>query len=79
MRLAAPALLSLAGLLLAACVPAEPEPAAVGLGNPASIHCAKVGGQVVIRTTSEGQVGDCHLPDGRVVEEWVLFRQAQGG
>jgi putative hemolysin len=78
MRPAAPVLLALASLILAACVPAEPEPTAVGLGNPASVHCAKVGGRVVIRNTPEGQVGDCHLPDGRVVEEWALFRQAQG-
>jgi putative hemolysin len=69
--------MALAGVLLAACVPAQSGPAAVGMGNPASIHCANVGGRVVIRTTAEGQVGDCHLPDGRVVEEWALFRQAQ--
>jgi uncharacterized protein len=74
----ASAVLMLAALLPAACVPAAPDPAPVGMGNPASVHCTKVGGRVEIRTTPEGQVGDCHLPDGRVVEEWALFRQAEG-
>ncbi len=43
--------------------------------NPASLYCVKKGGELKMETTDKGQVGYCHLPDGRVVEEWTLFRQ----
>lgn len=46
----------------------------VGMANPASVHCVEQGGKVEIRKGPDGQTGYCHLPDGRVVEEWVLFR-----
>ena len=48
---------------------------AVGLANPASVHCERLGGWLEIRKDAEGnESGWCHLPDGRVVEEWALFR-----
>ncbi|MGD9919008.1 MAG: DUF333 domain-containing protein [Paenirhodobacter sp.] len=64
----------LAGLIpLAAC--AAPENAAPGLANPASQHCVALGGTLEIRTAADGgESGWCHLPDGRVIEEWALFR-----
>lgn len=44
------------------------------LANPASTYCVqKLGGQVDLVTESDGQVGYCHLPDGRVCEEWAMF------
>ena len=46
----------------------------VGLANPASVYCEKLGGKLIIQNTENGQIGMCHLPDGRVVEEWELFR-----
>lgn len=46
----------------------------VGLANPASVHCEKLGGKLVIQNTENGQIGMCHLPDGRIIEEWELFR-----
>lgn len=47
----------------------------IGMANPASVHCAKIGGKSRIRTDASGnQTGYCHLPDGRVCEEWALFR-----
>lgn len=69
--------------LLSACAPAaEPasEPAApgpvIGMANPASVACAeRFGGDLSIIDTPEGQVGMCALPDGRVCEEWELFRE----
>lgn len=68
--------------LLAVFVPlaafaAEKTPAAkpTGLANPASEHCVSLGGTVEIRNEADGAVGYCHLPDGRVVEEWALFRE----
>ncbi|TGE00346.1 DUF333 domain-containing protein [Methylobacterium nonmethylotrophicum] len=51
-------------------------PQAWALGNPASAYCASIGGRLEIRKGSKGEAGYCHLPDGRVVEEWQLFREA---
>ncbi|PWN31522.1 uncharacterized protein FA14DRAFT_110196, partial [Meira miltonrushii] len=44
------------------------------LANPASVYCEKLGGKLVIQNTENGQIGLCHLPDGRIIEEWELFR-----
>jgi putative hemolysin len=50
-------------------------PGAVGIANPASVACVRRGGRSEIRTERDGgQVGYCHLPDGRICEEWALFR-----
>lgn len=47
----------------------------IGMANPASVHCVKIGGKSKISTDAGGnQTGYCHLPDGRVCEEWALFR-----
>lgn len=68
-------------VLLAACAASpEPTPEAIlggvpNMANPASVYCAKVGGKLEIRSEAAGEVGYCHLPDGRVIEEWALFRQ----
>ncbi|MBN8944073.1 MAG: DUF333 domain-containing protein [Rhizobiales bacterium] len=54
---------------------AASAPGAVGLANPASVHCGQLGGRLEIVTAAGGgQVGMCHLPDGRICEEWALFR-----
>ncbi|ALN57378.1 putative hemolysin [Lysobacter enzymogenes] len=84
---AASVLLPLALLALAACsTPSEPvatksdpmpaaEAKGVGMANPASVNCQKLGGRLEIRTGKDGgQYGLCHLPDGRVCEEWALMR-----
>ena len=64
--------------LLAACAQTTsdaPAPAqAVGMANPASVHCGKIGGVSEIRTGPAGQYGMCKLPDGKVCEEWALYR-----
>lgn len=57
---------------LAGCVQTAHAP--VGMANPASVHCESLGGRVEIKKETAGEVGYCHLPDGRVVEEWELFR-----
>lgn len=46
----------------------------VGMANPASVFCVENGGQSEIKNTPLGDVGMCHLPDGRVIEEWALYR-----
>lgn len=84
------AVLPLALLSLAACsTPSEPAapktpqagadaPKGVGMANPASMHCQKLGGTLEIRTGKDGgQYGLCHLPDGRVCEEWALMRDGK--
>ena len=65
-------------LVLTACAPKPAVEKPVGMANPASVHCVKAGGRVEIRKEAGGEVGYCHLPDGRVVEEWKFFRSAQG-
>ncbi|MGL4686979.1 MAG: putative hemolysin [Commensalibacter sp.] len=52
-----------------------PIQAKVNIANPASVYCVKQGGKLEIRKDSNGgEKGYCHLPDGRVVEEWKFFR-----
>ena len=75
-------LLAAALLALVGCSGPTPESSPegqvpAGLANPASVHCGKVGGRLELRDEAGGAVGYCHLPDGRVVEEWTLFRAAQ--
>lgn len=63
-------------MLMAGCVSAgEPASKAVGMANPASVYCAKIGGSLAIESRAEGQVGICTLPDGSKIEEWELFRR----
>lgn len=46
------------------------------MANPASTYCVEQGGQSHIKTDKDGnQYGECHLSDGRVVDEWEYFRQ----
>lgn len=78
------ALLLTAVMALAACAtpaettPTEAPPALtpkIGMPNPASVHCKDLGGTLEIRTGKDGgQFGVCTLPDGKVCEEWALFR-----
>ena len=73
-----PLILSLAAATaLAACSASEkPEPSNVNVANPASEFCIKQGGKSEIKKDKDGnEYGVCHLPDGKVVEEWEYFRQ----
>lgn len=79
MKTLKPALAALPALLLAACAqnPA-PQPQAVGMANPASVHCVKQGGKLLPQKDTAGnEYALCQLPDGRTVEEWTLFRSQQ--
>ncbi|GBR14661.1 hypothetical protein AA105894_1137 [Asaia spathodeae NBRC 105894] len=49
------------------------------MANPASVYCKEQGGKLEIRHEKEGEVGYCHLPYGRIVEEWVLWRAGHHG
>lgn len=48
------------------------------LGNPAAVHCTKVGGTNLNRRTARGDVGLCRLRNGKTVDAWDLFRGANG-
>ncbi len=47
---------------------------AVGMANPASVNCVKLGGKLRIVSTPAGQTGICKLPSGKECEEWALMR-----
>ncbi|WP_267222826.1 putative hemolysin [Dyella silvae] len=73
------ALIALMVALLAACstqqTAAPTAPALVGLPNPASVNCEKLGGNLDMRKDAAGNEGGiCIFPDGRECEEWALFR-----
>ena len=44
------------------------------LANPASTNCVKKGGTVEIVSAENGELGYCHLPAGKVCEEWSYYR-----
>ncbi len=50
-------------------------PPTVKLANPASVYCVELGGRLEIIRSQQGDRGLCHLPDGSVIDEWVLFRR----
>lgn len=59
---------------VAACAKGPEMQPLIGMANPASANCVKLGGRLEIRRGADGDSGYCYLPDGRVVEEWALFR-----
>lgn len=49
------------------------------MANPASVYCGKLGGKSEIATLKTGgQIGLCLFPNGRIFEEWTLFRTFNG-
>lgn len=61
--------------MLTACTAENNETPAIGMPNPASEYCVQQGGKLEMKQDKDGsQYALCHLPDGRVVEEWELFR-----
>lgn len=48
---------------------------AIGMADPASVNCGKIGGTTDIKTAADGsQYGMCTFPNGTSCEEWALFR-----
>jgi putative hemolysin len=63
-----------AGIVLAAC--RKDEEPAIGVPNPASVHCEENGGTLEIREgEGGGQVGICVFEDGSECEEWAYYRE----
>ncbi|NGX95345.1 MAG: DUF333 domain-containing protein [Candidatus Afipia apatlaquensis] len=65
-------------LTVAECTNAAGEARSAQIANPASENCIKLGGRLEFRNEKGGKVGYCHLRDGRVIEEWALFRSGAG-
>ena len=61
--------------LLTACVSHNDRQHAVGMANPASVYCEKMGGKLDIVKGPDGESGYCTLPGGERIEEWVLYRR----
>ncbi len=64
--------------LLSACAAPSPTPEtkSIGMANPASQYCVKLGGKLeIVKQADGGEIGMCHLPDGTTIEEWQLFRR----
>jgi len=52
---------------------------AFAIANPASEFCVKMGGRLdIVKDKTGGEIGLCYLPDGRIIEEWTLFRMYDG-
>lgn len=70
----------IASALLSACTSSPASKSAIkpiGIANPASVYCEKIGGSSVLKKdTSGNEVGYCKLPDGAVKAEWELYRSA---
>ena len=47
----------------------------IGMVNPASVYCLKLGGKLRMEKTTAGEHGICVLPNGTEIEEWELFRR----
>jgi putative hemolysin len=47
------------------------------IANPASVYCENQGGALEIRESEAGQTGYCVFEDGRICEEWALFRDKE--
>jgi putative hemolysin len=70
-----PMLVFLSILIITACTPKPTEQPSVGLPNPASQNCEKVGGVLTIEKAGNGgEFGVCTFDDNRQCEEWALFR-----
>ncbi|WP_066565750.1 DUF333 domain-containing protein [Snodgrassella sp. CFCC 13594] len=67
-------LLAVPVMTLAACS-SDKQPL-LNMANPAAKFCVAQGGSLAPQTDAKGnQSAMCHLPDGRVVEEWAYFRE----
>ncbi len=66
----------LALLTVSGCVSSENQNTQIP--NPAAVYCGDRNGTVEMYETKAGQAGYCRLPDGRICEEWALFR-SEGG
>lgn len=70
---------TVATLMLSACANSSQTAVSneldIAMANPASVYCKQQGGRLEPRKDKAGnEYAMCHLPDGRVIEEWAFFR-----
>ena len=65
----------LSALAISGCAQTQSAAPVIGMANPASVYCAKLGGKTRIEKTTAGERGICVLPNGMEVDEWELFRR----
>lgn len=52
---------------------------AFAMVNPASAFCEEMKGRhETLKDAGGAEMSVCHLPDGRIIEEWTLFRMYHG-
>ncbi|MDH2528299.1 DUF333 domain-containing protein [Acinetobacter baumannii] len=64
--------------ILTACnsVPSVNDEKPIGMSNPASEYCIKLGGKSILQKDKDGgEYALCQLPNGQTIEEWELFRK----
>lgn len=68
-------ILLVAGVTLLWSCASHEKAHSLGMANPASVHCEKIGGKLDIVRGIEGEEGFCTLPSGERIEEWSLYRR----
>lgn len=69
-------IVGLCSIVATACSTNKTEPKTIGMPNPATEYCIVQGGTSEMVKDEKGWYGLCHLPDGKVIEEWQLYRSA---
>lgn len=64
---------------VAGCGTLTQTPQVVGMTNPASVYCLKLGGTLEMVKEPAGDKALCYLPDGTVIEEWALYHRDHAG
>lgn len=64
----------IAMLLLAGCATGERADTQTSMRGAATEYCESIGGQTEVQETRLGSGRYCRLPDGRVENEWRLYR-----
>lgn len=56
---------------------ADGKPPKIGMANPASEHCEKIGGKAISQKDNNGgEKAMCQLSDGKTVDAWELLRSS---
>ena len=62
-------------IIVVSCSTHDHKQQNIGMANPASVYCQKIGGKMDIVEEPAGEVGYCTLSGGERIEEWALYRR----
>lgn len=68
-------ILVLMTVLVSGCSAQPDDSYDIGMADPASVHCIRMGGKIDIVKEDAGDAGYCTLPSGERKEEWAMYRQ----